>query len=187
MFGEGEPEEDYSDDQHPAMKRFNRPVTMVKHVVGKTAKGAIIGALVGGAGALLLGLIGGGAVAAALGAIPVVGWILAPLIAPLTAAAGASLVGALGGATAGAILGAKIGAVISGLFSLGSMGEAADEESERLMAGYERREARMERMEAMAHRRDQQRLAMAQQAQAIGINPNSGLPHDRGMGSREFS
>lgn len=138
--------------------------------------------MVGGAGGVALGAVGGTTIGVALGALvtALTGGLGAPLgIALATAgAAGGGLLGMGSLMTGGAVLGAKIGAGGGALLGLVNSGDAVEKKKQDLMDSYERNEARLERREAMDMRREMSRMNLARQAQGMGVSPDS-LP--RGM------
>lgn len=145
--------------EHPATKGFNGTGFKLKYSLGRLAKFAAIGAAIAGG----IGLIGL-ALSGPLG---------------LAAIGTASLFG-FAGVTITTVLAA--GAALGGMFGLltGDADGAKQEEMQRLEENYDRSEARRDRMDALAMRRDQQKMAYARHAQSLGLNPNAGLPRGRG-------
>ena len=169
---------DDDDFKDPALKHFNRGTFIAKNTVMETAKGALMGALIGAAvmGALALA----GPVLMTLG-IPYVGPLLLGL--GITTGTAGAIIGpaVLAAATGGALWGGGLGAVIKGALSLGSANEAADGEEERLITKGQQNEMRRERATAMEQRRDMQKAALGQQSMMMaGQNPNMSLPQ-KGM------
>ena len=117
-------ENDYSEDQHPALKGFNRPVEMVKHVANKIVKNGLLGAAVGALAMVAVGTIVG---AATVAAIPVVGIFLAPLAGTLGATFAAGSTGLL---VAGAIVGAKIGGLIGAFTGISGASDAVEDKAQ---------------------------------------------------------
>lgn len=147
------------EDNHPALKRFNRPLSMLKHVAGKALKWAAIGAIVG---AVVIGLlpavlgVGTSGAAALLSYVPLIGKGMATGV--MESAASGIMAVALKGLTFGAIAGAALG----GLKGVTGAGEAADTQAEMMVANAENREARQLNREMMAMQREQQLMALRQ-------------------------
>jgi len=165
-------------EKHPALKNFNRTAFQAKFILKKTLKFAAIGAVVGlggAAGLAVASLAAGGiwtpivgAATYALSFIPGVGSFIGTHLGGMAG----TVAMAAGGA--GGLVGAGLGAISS--FSDAS--EAADAEEDRLIARFEQSQARQERMEALASRRDQQARALERQGSAMR-NPNMSIPRGR--------
>ncbi len=161
--------------EHPALKKFNRPLEYAKYVGKSVLKGAVKGALILGALTGVIGMIGGAALFA---------WI--PFVGPILGAmAGGGLTAALGGITAGAILGAKTGAVLGGGFGLLDAGDAVDDAEEKCKEIYSRNEMDQERRTLLAQQRKRGAMQSAQYAQAAGVAPSLGLPMGLGQDERQ--
>ncbi len=161
----------HDDSEHPGLGGYSRTWEQAKHVIGKTLKFAAWGAAITGA-LMLLSPVGGiasaiGAVSGLFGSGTVAGGIGSALIKTL-------VVGAVPGAVIGGALGLAKG--------IGGAGNAADDEEERRVAAYERREVRNERKEMLAMQRAHQGIALAREAQATGISP--GMMFGKGQGSQ---
>jgi len=176
-------ETEIESEKHPAIRNFNRTAFQIKHVIGKILKWGAIGAVGGAlfAGALgALGLVAGGwltpvigIAAAILSHVPIIGAAVGWMAGGIGSAA---LSGLLYLGAAGAVGGSLLGAVTS----LSGAGEAADQEEERLIAAYERREARHERLAALEQRRDEQAAVNARMEQGTGLRPNAPMGRPRG-------
>lgn len=132
-----------SENNHPALKNYSRPLEMGKHVVKKTIKSALwTAAVVAVAAAILPG---------AVAAIPIIG----------------GLVGTSGVISA-AIGGAQVGAILGGIVGFGKgvsgMDEAADAAEEQRVMAYSRN-AQRAKSEAM--------FAMQMGQQMGGISPQA--------------
>lgn len=175
----------YEDEprEHPALKNFNRTGEQAKYTLKSAIGGALKGALIGAVALAGLSIVVGGMMGLSIAAIPLIG----PFLAPAAVAGGAAggLAVAAGSLLKGAMWGAGIGAVVSGVRGLLDSGDAADDEAEKRVAAYERREVREERMAMLDQRREQQRLAMAQQAQSMGLAPGVNLPFGPGSNERQ--
>lgn len=154
--------EEYDDQpDHPALKNFNRPIAMVKHVVSKALKWAAVGAIVGGVALALVPGVAGGLATALTSIIPPLGaWVG-------SVGGSAALTSGVVGMTWGVVAGGLMGA----LGSIATAGDAADDEQERAISNFERGEARAERMQALEQRRKLQAIAMARQEQELGLSP----------------
>jgi hypothetical protein len=204
-------ENDALPPEHPALANYSPAAEKGKYTIGKILKWAAIGAAIGGVGfavgsaALTLGagFLGvttlAGLAVAALGAITIgtgpIGWAAIGLMG----AAGVAGLSALGigvgtvasifggvflsAAMPGLLIGAGIGAAIGLISGMSGAQDAADDKKADLISHHERLEHRQERVHALAMRAEQQRLALAKQAQEMGLNPTAGLPpQSRGAG-----
>jgi hypothetical protein len=144
---------DSSNASHPALKNFNRPVEMGKHVIKKTIKTAVVWGAVGAvAAAIVPGLIA---------AVPIVGGLVGT---------SGVLSSAIGGFKALAI----IGAVVGGAKGVAGMDEAADAAEEQRILNFDRA-AQRARGDAMFA------LGLQKQMGGMGANPGM-LPMGKGMG-----
>jgi hypothetical protein len=140
-----------SDNNHPALKNYSRPLEMGKHVVKKTIKSALwTAALVAVAAAILPG---------AVAAIPIIG----------------GLVGTSGVISA-AIGGAQVGAILGGIVGFGKgvsgMDEAADAAEEQRIISYSRNAQRAKGDAMFAAQLGQQMGGIS--PQAIGMAQGRG-------------
>ena len=151
-------------DAHPALKGFNRPLEMVKHVGKKALKWAAIAAI---AGAVVLGVIpgllamAGTSLGAVLNLIPFVGDTLAGAVAEK------SLSGLASAAMSGLSFGAVAGAVVGGLSGAASADEGADEAAMRRIANHENMEERKLSRQSFAMEHEMHRMNIAQQQLAL--------------------
>lgn len=159
-----------SDDNatHPGLEGYSRTGEQVKHTLGKALKFAAWGAVLLGVG------------------------MMVPFAPMATLATGISSVFGLGGAASigsslltlfakGAIAGGAIGGALGLARGLSGASAAADDEEEKRIASYERREVRNERLAALEMQRAQQGLALARQARELGVGPGV-LPGGKGVG-----
>lgn len=170
--------DDYSEymadgeDSHPALRGFNRPWAMIKHVAGKALKWAAIGAI---AGALVIGAIGliGGGPAAAIGSVLKLIPFVGEYLGGKTAEVGLSAIMDFGlkGLTFGAIAGSALG----GLSGVVGAGDAADAQAETMVSNAQAREAREYNRQMLELQREQQLVALRQQQMELMGSP---LPMD---------
>lgn len=185
MFGFGE------GTSHPAEMGFlGKLWEGTKHVLGKTLKWAGYGAATGGAVGAVVGLP---FLAPLLIASPFVGTGAAVLTGlftsgGITGALAAGAMGVLGTIGLPVLVGAAVvgglAAAAGAFFGLRGAGDAVAEANDEQIANFDRGQMRVERSKMMDLKMQQQRLAMVQQAQEMGIsNPNMGLPgSNRGQG-----
>lgn len=174
--------------EHPALKNFSTTMEAAKGTGKGAIGGAVVGAVAGGIGAAVLGGVGiGSALGAGAGLLGFLGGPLGFITLPLGAVAGGILgAGAITTASiaGGAILGAKAGAVIGGARGLINSGEEIEKKKQNLIDNFERNELRQERREAM----DMRRMMVRQQAQSMGMGVTpDGLPRGRGAGGQQLA
>lgn len=146
--------------EHPALKGFSRPTETVKHVLGKTLKTALKGALIGG---MVLG-----ALALPVAAIPAVAnFITGGFVAQ---GAASSLIGywLVGGALAGMGIGGAIG-LVSGV---NGAHDAVDDEAQDRISKYTRSQQLAANQEMMAI--NMERLRASKMGGGMG-GPSHGL------------
>jgi hypothetical protein len=140
-----------SENTHPALKNYSRPLEMGKHVIKKTIKSALwTAAIVAVAAAIVPG---------AIAAIPIIG----------------GLVGTSGVISA-AIGGAQVGAILGGIVGFGKgvsgMDEAADAAQEQRIISYSRNAQRVKADTMFA-------MQMGQQMGGVSA-PSIGMAQGRG-------
>lgn len=163
---------DASYDKHPALRNFNRTAFMAKHVIKGALKWGAIAAVAGVAAVGAMSIFAG----LQLG-------IFAPIIAavayfiPEVATAGKELALSTLGSAAGG--GGLIGAAVGGIVAISGASEAADAEEDRLVAKFEQKEARKDRMLALERRRDEQKFAMERQSESMRGGPGAQVPRGK--------
>lgn len=151
---------DVDSPEHPALKKFSRPLETVKHVLGTTLMTGMKGALIGG-----LALAAGGAV---LG-LPFFG-IAAATNGGLAAGIGGGMVA--NGLVTGALAGLGIGSAVGFVQSASNAEDAVEEKAQELISKDMRRRQLAANQEMMAM--NMQRLRSSQVAMGGGM-PSHGL------------
>ncbi len=166
---------DDNDDEkeYPELKNFNEGIYTAKRIAGKTVKGGLIGAAVGGVGIpALIGLAG----MVGLAASGPIGWIVG-LVGGGTALGTGIALPALGAIAANtALIGGAAGAVIGAGSGIANADEDAKEKIEDIKAQSDRNKMRRERAEVAHMQHDQQAQAMEIQAHQMGLRPDQHLP-----------
>lgn len=169
--------------EHPALKNYSPAQERAKHTLKSAVGGALKGAMIGAAVLGGIVLVATAMLGLSVAAIPFIG---VPLAGAAAYFGSGGILAALGGAAlTGAMWGGGLGAAIGGVKGAMDSQDAADDEADRRIAAYERREVREERMAMVQQRREQQRLAMAQQAQSMGLTPGLNLPFGPGSNERQ--
>lgn len=164
--------------EHPALKNFNAPLEHIKAIGSKALKWAAKAAIVIGVGAALLAL-------APAGVLSVLNTVTFGLSGALIGEGG--IAAAMGALWTGVKAGGIVGLLLGGISGAAESSDVVADKKEEVIAAYDRLEARQERVALLGQRREQQRMAMAQQAQSMGLTPGVGLPSlpdgsERGMG-----
>jgi hypothetical protein len=173
---------DASYDKHPALRNFNRTAFMAKHVIKGVLKWGAIGAVAAVAAAAAASLFAAYTLVASpigmvVGAITAVAAAVIPGVGGGIASAGSEF--ALSGALMTGAGGGLIGAAIGGIVAISNVSEAADAEEDRLVAKFEQKEARKDRMLALERRRDEQKFAMERQSESMRGGPGVQVPRGK--------